>query len=81
MDKVAIDKLVHLCLYECLCTTRLPLTCPALLKNFQVLKRELVLKSEKKDDWKEDFRKISVWEEDNFDQIREEFSNWKIEKF
>lgn len=48
---------------------------------FQVLKRELVLKSEKKDDWKEDFRKISVWEEDNFDQIREEFSNWKIEKF
>lgn len=48
---------------------------------FQVLKRELVLKSEKKDDWKDDFRKISVWEEDNFDQIREEFSNWKIEKF
>jgi hypothetical protein len=48
---------------------------------FQVLRKELESKSGKSDDWKEDFKKISVWEDDNFDEIRKDFVNWKIETF
>ena len=46
---------------------------------FQVVKKEILLVP--KDDWKEDFKNISVWENDVFDQIEEGFKNWKITEF
>lgn len=46
---------------------------------FQVIKKEFLLVH--KNDWKKDFRNISVWENDNFDKIEEGFKNWKITEF
>ena len=34
-----------------------------------------------KGDWRDDFRSISVWEDDNFGEIERGMRNWKIEKF
>ncbi len=40
---------------------------------FQMIKREFL--STKKNDWKNDFRNISVWKDDNFDQIEQDVKN------
>ena len=40
---------------------------------FQMIKKELLSVQNK--NWKEDFRRISVWKEDDFDQIEEGFKS------
>lgn len=46
---------------------------------FQMIKKEFLYVQN--DDWKKDFKNISVWENDNFDQIEEGFKNWEIAEF
>ncbi|MBC8180338.1 hypothetical protein H8E88_04355 [candidate division KSB1 bacterium] len=46
---------------------------------FQLIKKEFL--AVQNNDWKKDFKNISVWKDDNFDQIKEGFKNWKIEEF
>ena len=46
---------------------------------FQVIKKEFLYIQN--DDWKKDFKNISVWKNDNFDQIEKGFKNWKIMEF
>lgn len=48
---------------------------------FQLINREFIQEKERSNNWKEDFRSISVWENDNFDEIQKGFSKWKIEEF
>jgi hypothetical protein len=46
---------------------------------FKIIRRELIQTKEKNDTWREDFKNIFVWENDNFDGIQKGFSRWKIE--
>ncbi len=46
---------------------------------FQVFKKEFLYVQN--NDWKTDFKNISVWEKDDFDKIEKGFKNWKIAKF
>ncbi|MBN2011406.1 hypothetical protein JW960_18890 [candidate division KSB1 bacterium] len=48
---------------------------------FQILKKEFVSKPNSNDDWKNDFKKITVWTDDNFDEIRKGFNHWPIDEF
>jgi len=48
---------------------------------FQIIRREFIQEKDRNSSWKEDFRSISVWENDNFDEIQKGFSRWKIEEF
>ncbi len=48
---------------------------------FQMIKREFIKEKDRKDNWKEDFKNISVWENDNFDEIQKGFNRWKMEEF
>jgi hypothetical protein len=48
---------------------------------FQIIRREFIQEKDRNNNWKEDFRSISVWENDNFDEIQKGFSRWKIEEF
>lgn len=47
---------------------------------FQIIRREFIQEKDRNSSWKEDFRSISVWENDNFDEIQKGFSRWKIEE-
>ena len=46
---------------------------------YQVIKKEFL--SVNKNNWREDFKNISTWKNDNFDQIEKGFKNWKIQEF
>ena len=46
---------------------------------FQVLKKEFL--SAPEGDWQKELRNISVWKDDNFDEIAEGFKNWQIREF
>ena len=48
---------------------------------FQAIKKELFAMQNKNNSWKEDFKKISVWREDDFEQIEKGFKNWQITEF
>jgi len=48
---------------------------------FQIIRKEFIQEKDRNSSWKEDFRSISVWENDNFDEIQKGFSRWKIEEF
>ena len=43
--------------------------------------KEFIKEKGKSVDWKDDFRNISIWKNDNFDEIQKEFNKWKIEGF
>ncbi len=47
---------------------------------FQMMKKPN-RKKETGNNWKKDFKNISVWKTDNFDEIQERFNQWKVEKF
>jgi hypothetical protein len=47
---------------------------------FQIIRREFIQEKDRTNNWQEDFRSISVWENDNFDEIQKGFSRWKIEE-
>ena len=47
---------------------------------FQIIRKEFIQVIEKSNTWKQDFKNISVWENDNFDEIEKGFSRWKIEE-
>jgi len=48
---------------------------------FQIIRREFIQEKDRNNNWKEDFKNISVWENDNFDEIQKGFSRWRIEEF
>lgn len=45
---------------------------------FQIIRKEFIQEKDRNNNWKEDFRSISVWEDDNFDEIQKGFSKWKF---
>ena len=45
------------------------------------INNKLIRNNRKSKTWKEDFKNISVWENDIFDEIQKGFSRWKIEEF
>lgn len=47
----------------------------------QWIKKKLILNNRKDESWKEDFKTISFWENDNFDEVQKGFSKWKIGEF
>jgi hypothetical protein len=48
---------------------------------FQAIKKELFPVQNKNNSWKEDFKKISVWKDDDFGEIEKGFKNWQITEF
>jgi len=48
---------------------------------FQTIMKEFGIEKDTVTNWKEDFKNISVWDTDNFDEIQEGFNQWKIEEF
>ncbi len=48
---------------------------------FQIIRKEFIQTKVRDNSWRDDFRSISVWENDNFDEIQKGFSRWKIEEF
>jgi len=48
---------------------------------FQTIMKEFKIEKDTVKDWKEDFKNISVWDTDNFNEIQEGFNQWKIEEF
>jgi len=48
---------------------------------FQMIMKEFKIEKDTNNNWKEDFKSISVWTNDNFDEIQKGFNQWKIEEF
>lgn len=48
---------------------------------FHVLINEFVKENNEAGNWKKDFKSISVWKDDNFDEIQKGFSQWKLAEF
>jgi len=48
---------------------------------FQMIMKEFKIEKDTNSNWKEDFKSISVWANDNFDEIQKGFNQWKIEEF
>lgn len=48
---------------------------------FHLMIKEFINEKNGNGDWQEDFKNISVWKNDNFDEIQKGFSRWKIEEF
>ncbi len=48
---------------------------------FNLIVKEFVRESKIDQNWKDDFKKISVWKNDDFDDIQNGFKRWNIEKF
>ncbi|MBC8228480.1 hypothetical protein H8E77_02895 [bacterium] len=48
---------------------------------FQMIMKEFKIDKDTNNNWKEDFKSISVWTNDNFDEIQKKFNQWKIEEF
>ena len=48
---------------------------------FQMIMKEFKIDKDTNNNWKEDFKSISVWTNDNFDEIQKGFNQWKIEEF
>ena len=48
---------------------------------FQMIMKEFKIEKDTNSNWKEDFKSISVWTNDNFDEIQKGFNQWKIEEF
>ena len=48
---------------------------------FQMIMKEFKIEKDTVNNWKEDFKNISVWKTDNFNEIQEGFDPWKIEEF
>lgn len=48
---------------------------------FHILITEFVKGNNEAGNWKEDFKSISVWENDNFDEILKGFKQWQITEF
>lgn len=47
----------------------------------QMIMKEFKIEKDTNNNWKEDFKNISVWTNDNFDEIQKGFNQWKIEEF
>lgn len=45
------------------------------------INNKLIRNNRKSKLWKEDFKNISVWENDIFDEIQKGFRRWKTEEF
>jgi hypothetical protein len=43
--------------------------------------KEFVTENNGTGNWKDDFKNISVWKDDDFDEIQKGFSQWKIAEF
>lgn len=48
---------------------------------FQTIMKEFKIEKDNDNNWKKDFKNISVWKTDNFAEIQERFNQWKIEEF
>jgi hypothetical protein len=48
---------------------------------FDLLMKEFVTENNGTGNWKDDFKNISVWKDDDFDEIQKGFSQWKIAEF
>ena len=48
---------------------------------FNPIIKGLTKEENKKQNWKDDFRKISIWKNDDFEYIQDGFNKWKIEEF
>jgi len=48
---------------------------------FQMIMKEFKIEKDTVNNWKKDFKNISVWKTDNFNEIQKGFNPWKIEEF
>lgn len=48
---------------------------------FQMIRKEFVQEKDENNNWEDDFKSISVWQNDDFDEIQKGFNKWQIEKF
>jgi len=48
---------------------------------FRMISKEFKIKTDAVNNWKKDFKNISTWKTDNFNEIQEGFNQWKIEEF